>query len=301
MENYSMRNATSVEEVRSFFINRAISRDVRPAIDDSEVFYTTDPSGFFLGEVDGEIISSISAVKYGETRAFLGYYVVAESFRGKGYGLAIFKHALSTLSPTHNCGVQPLIPKVPLFETSGFKCAWISHRMLFDVSNCVSYLDKFNPPTGIVVQPAKQVNQDLLSEYDTAVFGAPHHLFLKALLKAQNSINFAATNPRGDIVGFVSARKAVVEEEGWKISPLFADDERVARALLKQVYKKLAMEVSMRKVTTMDIIIDVNPEAKTLASELNGTFMCESILMFNNGVPDIPKEKVFSVASVEIG
>ena len=301
MDDYTIRNATSVEEVRSFFIERAISRDVRPAIDDSEVFYTTDPTGFFLGEIDGKIISSICAVKYGETRAFLGYYVVNESYRGKGYGLALFKHALSTLLPTHNCGVQPLIPKVPMFERSGFKCAWNSHRMLFDVAHCISYFYKFNTPAGILVQPAKQVDLGLLTAYDTAVFGAPHHLFLKALLNAPNSINFAASNQSGDIVGFVSARSAVLEEEGWKISPLFADDGQIARALLKDVFKELAKEVTKRKVTIMDIIKDVNPEAKSLVDELKDTFICESILMFDKGAPDIQKEKIFSVASVEVG
>ena len=42
---------------------------------------------FFIGELSGERISCIAMVRYGDSRAFISFFVVAEQFRGKGYGL----------------------------------------------------------------------------------------------------------------------------------------------------------------------------------------------------------------------
>ena len=47
-------------------------------------FFDADPKGFFIGKLNGEKISCISAVKYGDFR-FIGLYIVKEPFRGKGY------------------------------------------------------------------------------------------------------------------------------------------------------------------------------------------------------------------------
>ena len=164
-----------------------------------------------------------------------------------------------------------------------------------------THLDTFHPPAGVLVQPAKQVDLDLLSAYDTAAFGAPHHRCLKALLEAPNAINLAATNSSGDIVGFVSARRTISEEDCWKIAPLFADDSQIARTFLKHLYKELATEVSKRKVAMMFIPADINPEAKALAEELNGKFLFDLNRMFTKGAPDIQKEKIFSFVSPVLG
>ena len=301
MENYQIRNITSAAELLSTHVKAAVSEGWRSGIDDHEVFYATDPTGFFVGELNGEIISCGSAVKYGERYAFLGYYVVEKLYRGKGYGLALTKHALAPLW-TCNLAADAVLDMAPQYENlMGLKSTWINRRMLFSVSHCASHLENFNTPVSVLVQPAKQVDQDLLSAYDTVAFGAPHHLFLKALLDSPNSINLAATNPSGDIIGFISARRTILEEEGWKIAPLFADDGEIARSLLKNVYLELAKETKTRKVAMMEIPFDINPEAYALAEELNGTFLCDFSRMFTKGALDIPKEKNFSFASAELG
>lgn len=293
--NYVIRNVTSATEICSTHVKAAQSEGWRCTIDDHELQFTTDPSAFFLGELDGKTISCMSAIKYGDEYAFLDYYVVDKLYRGKGYGLALIKHALASLSPTLNLGADAALDMVPQYETfMGLKTTWTNRIMLFDVSHCSSHLDKFNTPTNVLVQPAKQVDLDILSSYDTAAFGAPHHLFLKALLDSPNSINIAATNPRGDIVGFISARRTIIQKEGWNITPLFADDGQIARALLKNIFAELVKELPERSAAMMEIPFDINPEACVLAKELNGRFLCDFNRMFSKGALDIPKEKTFS-------
>ena len=56
MENYKVRRITSVhvEEFRSTTIEAALREGIQPALDDSEVFFSTDPYGHFVGELVGK-------------------------------------------------------------------------------------------------------------------------------------------------------------------------------------------------------------------------------------------------------
>ena len=45
-----------------------------------------DPSGFFIGELNGEIIGHISAIQYPAHSAFIDRFIAAKEHRGKEYG-----------------------------------------------------------------------------------------------------------------------------------------------------------------------------------------------------------------------
>ena len=290
-----IRNATSATEVRSVLFERAVREQWSSALDDHEVFYATDPNGFFVGELDGRAISCVSSVKYGEKYRFFGSYVVDEAYRGKGYGLALAQHVWSQ-SRSHYNGLSGVLDKVPWYEKIGFETAWTNRRMLLDVSHCNSCLEKFEIPSNVLIKPAQQVNFNCLSAYDTAAFGAPHHLFLKALLNASNSISLAATNSNNDIIGFISGRKTILENEGWRIAPLFADNSLIAKALLKQLFTELVKEISKRKVAIMDVPVDLNPDAYGVVLELSAVFGFDMRQMFFKQALDVPAEKIFGMA-----
>lgn len=44
-----------------------------PGLYDAESFYAADPQGFFIGELNSEPVSTVSAVRYGKTFGFLGF------------------------------------------------------------------------------------------------------------------------------------------------------------------------------------------------------------------------------------
>ncbi|MGO6906298.1 GNAT family N-acetyltransferase, partial [Rhizobium ruizarguesonis] len=67
-----------------------------PGLDDSLAFLEADPSGFFVGSIGEVPVGSISVVKYGESFAFLGLYIVHPDFRGKGYGKAIWAAGIAS-------------------------------------------------------------------------------------------------------------------------------------------------------------------------------------------------------------
>ena len=79
--NYVIKRASSAAEVQATIIGAELAEGWMPAIDDVELAYSTDPQGLFVGELDGEQVSSISLVRHGESFAFIGYYNVIEEHR----------------------------------------------------------------------------------------------------------------------------------------------------------------------------------------------------------------------------
>src|SRR5688572_23148041 len=67
-----------------------------PGLDDATAFHAADPTGFLMGYLDDEPVSSISVVKYGGSFAFLGLYIVRPAFRGRGFGKAIWDAGIAS-------------------------------------------------------------------------------------------------------------------------------------------------------------------------------------------------------------
>ena len=69
-----------------------------PGLHDAHCFYAADPDGFFLGELDGVPVGSISAVRYGPGFGFLGLYIVKPERRGRA-SASLSGEPRSTASP----------------------------------------------------------------------------------------------------------------------------------------------------------------------------------------------------------
>ena len=60
-------------------------------------YFAADRTGFFVGELNGKAIACMSAVKYSDTFAFLGYYIVEKNYRKMGYGRAIWETTIGSI------------------------------------------------------------------------------------------------------------------------------------------------------------------------------------------------------------
>ena len=90
-----------------------------PGLNDAELFYLADPNGFFVGELNGEIVAVGSAVTYDHTYAFCGLYIVAPEHRGKGYGLTLTKHRLANCGD-RNVGIDGVLENVEIYKRIGY-------------------------------------------------------------------------------------------------------------------------------------------------------------------------------------
>src|SRR3989344_7652602 len=98
-----------------------------PGLYDADAFYETDPNGFFMGFLDDEPISSISAVSYGNGFGFLGFYIVKPAYRDKGYGILVWDAALMYLK-NHTIGLDGVVAQQENYKKSNFKLAYRNIR-----------------------------------------------------------------------------------------------------------------------------------------------------------------------------
>jgi ribosomal protein S18 acetylase RimI-like enzyme len=91
-----------------------------PGIHDAETFYRTDPHGFYVGILDDRPVSCISAVAYGDSFGFLGFYIVQPAFRGRGLGIKIWNAGMKHLEG-RNIGLDGVLEQQKLYERIGFR------------------------------------------------------------------------------------------------------------------------------------------------------------------------------------
>ncbi|MEI6762530.1 MAG: GNAT family N-acetyltransferase, partial [Betaproteobacteria bacterium] len=92
---YAIRNL-SLAEVH-IALDWAAAEDWNPGLQDANCFYAADPSGFWGGFLDGELIATLGAVKYGQTFGFIGLYLVKPGYRGQQYGIALWRAGMASL------------------------------------------------------------------------------------------------------------------------------------------------------------------------------------------------------------
>ena len=123
--NFQIRKL-EFEELRSV-VNWAAEEGWNPGLSDAEIFFNTDPDGFFGAFLDGRLSGAISAVRYGHEFAFVGLFIVRPELRGGLLGPALGKKALERLKDV-NIGVDGVERKIKNYESYGFKMAHYNIR-----------------------------------------------------------------------------------------------------------------------------------------------------------------------------
>jgi hypothetical protein len=264
-------------------IDWAAGEGWNPGLHDANAYLATDPEGFFVGLIDGEPVASISAVSYGEAFAFVGFYIVRPELRGRGYGLRLWQYALGEIHAA-NIGLDGVLAQVSNYEKSGFESAYHNQRFAGSGTG-VALTD-----AGLV--PLADVPFETLLAYDAALFPAPRPSFLRAWSALPQSNALALLD--GDALrGYGVIRRC---HTGFRIGPLFADDEAVA----EQLYRGLTGAADAGAPVYMDIP-DTNPAGLRLAERHALTPGFETARMYTNGLPDIDVNRVFGVTTLELG
>jgi GNAT superfamily N-acetyltransferase len=126
---FSIRTMTRNEV--DFAIDLAAKEGWNPGLHDAGSFFRTDSHGFFVGLVGGRPIGCISAVSYNRVFGFIGLYIIVPEYRGKGFGMALWKRAMEHLEG-HNVGLDGVIMQQGNYRRSGFKYAYGNIRYAGD-------------------------------------------------------------------------------------------------------------------------------------------------------------------------
>lgn len=271
----------TAEDVRTA-IDWARREGWNPGPDDAETFFAADPTGFFKGVLDGQIVATGSAVVYDDTYAFCGLYIVAPEHRGKGYGLALTKARLAYCGD-RNVGIDGVLENVGIYQNIGYRPYYENCRFQGVVTVAAS--------VSLNVVALAQADFADIRTYDRQCFPAYRDAFLKAWLNQPHG-RAVCYREDGIIKGYAVRRRC---HEGYKVGPLFADNGDIAEALFDALQADIAGEV---------IILDVpenNPDAMCLAQRRGMQKVFATARMYQKGLPDLAYGKIFGITTFELG
>jgi GNAT superfamily N-acetyltransferase len=188
-----------------------------PGLHDAHCFYAADPEGFFLGERNGVPIGCVSAVRYGSGFGFPGLYIVKAEHRGQGFGLELWRAALDHLGD-RVIGLDGVVAQQENYRKSGFRLAFRNIRQKGRGGGAA--------PSGLTDLAAIPIEEIL--RYDETAFPARRADFLKSWIEQPQAVALGVVDERR-LKGYGVLRAC---REGFKIGPLFADDEETAERLL---------------------------------------------------------------------
>lgn len=252
-----------------------------PGLADDRVFGTVDADGFFVAEAGGEQVGTISAVRYDDDFAFVGFYIVAPGWRGRGIGRALWNAAMEHVG-SRNAGLDGVPAQVPFYERSGFV---LDHRN-------VRYCGMGGGEGSGKAHEIEPAHAPPVVAYDRRCFPAQREGFICAWMAQPNAVS-RCIERNGSVAGYGTIRRCT---EGWKIGPLFADDASIAHAL----FEDLRCHAGAQEHVYLDVP-SANHRAVALARAAGMRPVFETARMYTSGRPSFSLERCFGVTSFELG
>lgn len=253
---------------------------------DLDVFWNTDPDGFYGCFINGELIAGGAVISYNQEYGFMGLFIVHTQYRNKGIGNKLW-HArksilISRLKENATIGMDGVLAMQPYYHKGGFEIAFRDER--FELTGKeYEYSDNVS---GIISD-----DFDDIMKSDNLFFGFQRTQFLKQWLSMPESkaIKYKSNN---EIKGYAVMRRA---EKGYKIGPLFAQDDLIAEELLKSCLSHASEDSVFLDIPT------INENAKSLVRKYEGKYVFECARMYYGQAPNSPINYIYGITSFELG
>ena len=301
-DQFRVRRLQTTDEV-AILIAKAAALGWKPGALDHVSYFAADNTGFFVGELNGKVVSSMSAVKYSDKSAFLGHFIVDKPYRGTPYAKATRLAALASLPEGCNIAWDVLKDYI---EKSGRELgvvpAWRNRYVTIAAAEgLLALADVRDPPKN--VRMASDVKFSDLLEYDTSIRVYSRPSFLHKWISSPNCFAFVATGNDGAVVGYTVVRTIWGQEHEWKLGPLCADNSQIAKSLYKTVFEKVAAD-DPTAIIGADVPFgdSTNPDALDLMKDLPSTLSdAFSTRFYKHGVPsELQLQKIFALTSTSI-
>ena len=274
-------------------IEWAAAEGWNPGLDDTEVFWATDPEGFVAAEIDfgagREFVGGGSIVRYGRRYGFMGFFIVRQDLRGRGIGSRLWFHRRDLLR-------SRLVADAPLEMDGVFAMqAWYAKGGFALQHRELRFEGSLRPePSAATAGRLVDLGGlpfDVIDAYYLRHFPSPRPDFLGRWL-ARPGGNAVGLLRGGGLAGFAVSRPARL---GHRIGPLFADDAAAAETLLLELNRRVGGETLQLDVP------EANPAAVALAKKhwMTEVFGCAKMTL--GPPPVLPWPEIFGVTTFELG
>jgi GNAT superfamily N-acetyltransferase len=260
-----------------------------PGVADAGCLRSADPDGFLMAFVEGEPAASLSAVRYGDSFGFIGLYIAAPPYRGRGIARRLWQAGMAHLGD-RLIGLDGVPERQQDYRRSGFELAWRNVRYSGSVA--------VPAPDDVRLVPIEPALMPPVRNYDRPFFPVARTQFLDCWLEPSEVrrswafIDPGAGGASGRVRGYGTIRQC---RAGWKIGPLFADDAVCADLL----FRRLAASAD-----TGPVILDL-PEPNSMALDLAKGYglapVFETARMYRGQAPSLPLDRIYGITTFELG
>lgn len=257
-----------------------------PGENELDVFWKTDPDGYYGFYDNNVLIAGGAVISYNNVFGFMGLFIVHPDYRKQGIGKKLWylrrDLLLKRLQKNATIGMDGVVAMQPFYEKGGFKIAFRDERY-----ECIG--NKMNVSNQVKVIEASDFEK--VQKYDIQCFGYNRHQFLKNWLEMPQSKSFKYIENQ-KLVGYAVIRKVDV---GFKIGPLFADNDHIAEELYKACLNSAPENPVYLDIPT------VNSGAKKLVKKYGASYVFECARMYYGAVPKQAIHKVYGITTFELG
>jgi ribosomal protein S18 acetylase RimI-like enzyme len=283
MRDRSFHIRTMTQQEVELVIKWAAQEGWNPGLHDAEAYYRAGPKGFLIGLLDDKPIAAISAISYGKSFGFLGFYIVRPEYRGQGYGWQTWQAGMHRLKG-RNIGLDGVVDQQENYKKSGFKLAYRNIR--FEGKSEGKLL------TGPDMKKLTNFPFETIQAYDRQFFPEARPEFLKYWINQSGCFAFGI-GKNNLLEAYGVLRKC---ENGFKIGPLYANTFELAESL----FGALVSHVNAGESYFLDVP-ECNLAAMALAEKYGLQVVFETARMYTGKHPELPMEKIYGVTSFEIG
>lgn len=253
---------------------------------DAEVYWLTDPDGFYGFFNKDEIIAGGSIISYNGEFGFMGFFIVKQEYRSNGIGKKLWYLRRDTLIKRlidgASIGMDGVVDMQPFYNRGGFEIAFRDLR--YEGIGKEYSIDKN-------ISSIERSDYDKVLEYDKICFGFNRPQFMINWMQMPEVKTFKYVKD-DELKGFAILRKA---NKGYKICPLFADSPEIAEELFKA-----CSSAAKDDYFYLDIPI-INEAARDLVKKYKMEYVFECARMYYGTLPDVPVNKVFGITTFELG
>jgi ribosomal-protein-alanine N-acetyltransferase len=273
-----------------------------PGRGDVAIYRHTDRQGLWMGWLGTEPVGCIAGVRYNEAYGFVGLFLVVPEQRGRGHGVALWRHALSHLEDLPCVGLEAAPDRVNDYGRWGFAPASPTQRWQRISAGAEGEGEREGEPAaegeaedGLRLLKGAAIPERAVQWFDAQREATPRPHFLGPWLAHPAGTVLALVDSEGACHGFGRIRPCLLQQgEGWRIGPLLADSPASARLLLQGLLHRHPGVVLLDAPAA-------NRAAAALLESQGFQVISTTLRMYRGSPPAVPLDDVYGLACLELG